>query len=391
MMQVEPVKDPSWDAHKVYFNERESNDPKKNKKTKGDEFDEFFDSTKKQLVDRALEKMMQQQQQQQQQQQGSGDDDNDALDPLGWPLQQAGFETTSVPLPTTGTAAAVLSLHGYVDPAASFESDDGDDLNLIPYRPSDYYPEDDDNKNSTNDNDDDALGEEAGIEVMCHGVNDALVLTPAPLASKERRIQMYESRGVDEDSSVEEEENTKEEEDWEEGRQVEYDSMKPSQTEDDDERKEPDQNDDNDDSSNDIMNIDKNDYKNKAKYQNIPSFDQSDRNSGDAGQQPASFQAAADAANLAALPSPSSPTAAKKGFLKGLMGAGKKNKNMISPKSKDKRNKKDAAAPPPVVAPAAANNNNNNKPIIPLLRPPPVDKLKQWEESQERAKKHLEK
>ena len=228
MMQVEPIKDPSWDAHKVYFNERESNDPKKNNKTKGDEFDEFFDSTnkntaangggaataaaEKQVVDRALEKMMQQQQQQQQQ---GNDDDNDALDPLGWPLQQAGFETTSVPLPTTGTAAAVLSLHGYVDPAASFESDDGDDLNLIPYRPSDYYPEDDDNKNSTNDNDDDALGEEAGIEVMCHGVNDALVLTPAPLASKERRIQMYESRGVDEDSSVEEEENTKEEEDWE--------------------------------------------------------------------------------------------------------------------------------------------------------------------------------
>ena len=163
--------------------------------------------------------------------------------------------------------------------------------------------------------------------------------------------------------------------------------MKPARSTEDDETEEN-HNDDNDSSSNN-MSIDKNDYKNKAKYQNIPSFDQSDRNSGDAGQQPASFQAAADAANLAALPSPSSPTAAKKGFLKGLMGAGKKNKNMISPKSKDNRNKKDAAAPPPVVARAAANNNN--KPIIPLLRPPPVDKLKQWEESQERAKKHLEK
>ncbi|NTV73737.1 MAG: hypothetical protein HGA66_05970, partial [Holophaga sp.] len=89
--------------------------PEGPEKTKGDEFDEFFDTAenkqadaKKQVMDRALEKMMMMQQQQQQ-----GRDDV-LLDPMGWPLQQAGFETTTTTttadpfLPPTATAAAVL-------------------------------------------------------------------------------------------------------------------------------------------------------------------------------------------------------------------------------------------------------------------------------------------
>jgi hypothetical protein len=111
--------------------------------------------------------------------------------------------------------------------------------------------------------------------------------------------------------------------DWEEGRQVEYDSMQPAPTEDDDEDdKEHGHVDDVDDN---IIYIDKSDFKNKARYQNVPSFDQSDNSSGDA-HQPASFQPAADAAKLAVAVCPT----VEKGFFKGLIEGGK-NKNTHSP------------------------------------------------------------
>jgi hypothetical protein len=68
------------------------------------------------------------------------------LDPLGWPLQQAGFETKTTAIFTDPLPAATAA----VNPASSFEStDDGDDLDLIQYRPSDYCPGDDEDKKIT--------------------------------------------------------------------------------------------------------------------------------------------------------------------------------------------------------------------------------------------------
>lgn len=302
-----PKVDPSWDAHKVYFNERESSDIPK---SKGDEFDGFFAQSQVEQEEEiaaavlavALEKMNQTN--------NNNKTTDETLDPLGWPVQgnfdQSKYSTNQTH--SDDPKAFTANMDG-----------DGDDLDLIRHR-SDQNPADE---------------EEAGIEVLANGVHDVVVLDDVPM-SKGQRLQMYESRGVDEDSSVEEGENHDEEEDWDDGRQVDY-IMQDSKTHDDD-----------DDSTSHQIHV-----------KDVPSYEETK-------QDFAHFDvAAASAAAADSAPTATTKSSSGGGFLASQRGvktnAGKKNKKEKQPKS--------GGGP------------------VPLLRPPPEEKLQKWKESRERAKK----
>ena len=256
--------DPSWDAHKVYFNERERDIPQK-----GDEFDDFFVMASPEEQARAaavavLEVM-------------KGDDDEEdnkdnkdkdtkeknnstistnlpknddgTLDPLGWPVDEfrsmGGHVVQSLHLPNnndnnnnyhaTNNAAALAN--------DDDDDDDGDDLNLL--RKSD----DDDveppsvsttatllsslgmvdhNKSLANEMVDGiqsnvlSLGG-AVTSSSNHVPQDADNANEAAAIEKEERIRIYETTGVDDESSVEEEDGGEyDDEEWEEGREVGY-------------------------------------------------------------------------------------------------------------------------------------------------------------------------
>lgn len=178
--------DPSWDAHKVYFNERP-----KPAKVHGDEIDAVFAHVTPQIAFEQCDEKKQ------------ADDD---LDPLGWPVAPPVFSTTTTQKSSTTAAGAVtLSLSYDVDD--DDDVGDEDDLNLLRRRS--------DADNNYDDEDAQAIlteqtvGEElvSGIETAYQGTGTAVVGFRVPSSSpmsKQARIQQYETTGVDEESSVEE-------------------------------------------------------------------------------------------------------------------------------------------------------------------------------------------
>mmetsp|Transcript_8303 Transcript_8303/g.17304 ORF Transcript_8303/g.17304 Transcript_8303/m.17304 type:complete len:339 (-) Transcript_8303:202-1218(-) len=205
--------DPSWDAHKVYFNERERDVDKK-----GDEFDDFF-VPQPGDEDAAAAAILEANLKQQQDPaaailaaQAQPETADETLDPLGWPVDA--FRSMAERVQST------LTLGG--------NDDDGDDLNLL--RKSD---EDDDAAADASGNVLAAIGVDA--QQLVEGVQNLFLYgTPTnpeeenqknqggDILDKEDRIKMYETTGVDDESSVDEDENAQDLEDWEKDKDVSY-------------------------------------------------------------------------------------------------------------------------------------------------------------------------
>lgn len=198
--------DPGWDAHKVYFNER-----KKPVERKGDDFDDLFADTDRQLPD-------QEQRQPPESFTLSADnyfndnyslrpvDNNEAvLDALGWTAEQ--FQC----IRSGECLKSVLSSAPTTTPKTIEEKEDcdEDDMNLL---------------QSDQDSPDNG---QLGLVVSKITTSMGAVwntLSPSSQQSnnsgtavmnKEERIKMYESTGVDEESSVEEDEGEDDDERWE--------------------------------------------------------------------------------------------------------------------------------------------------------------------------------
>ncbi|KAL7569934.1 hypothetical protein ACA910_008595 [Epithemia clementina (nom. ined.)] len=211
--------DPSWDAHKVYFNERERGIDKK-----GDVFDDFFTKEKseaeeKGVLEATLNSITTKKK-----------EDDETLDPLGWPVDA--FRSFG------GRVQSFL-----VSNATGDEDDDGDDLDLI--RKSDEDAEQPVTSTAAS-----LLSSLGVVDVktaneMVEGVQNLFLFgsttttastgtaasaaqqspdtaeATAAAMKKEERIRMYETSGVDDESSVEENDDF-DEEDWEKDREVGY-------------------------------------------------------------------------------------------------------------------------------------------------------------------------
>ena len=261
--------DPKWDAHRVLFNERP-----RPPRIRGDEFDAVFEHEAPEIE---FEKCVANKQSRH----GKGDErakeegnkqpsvgsnrdgdyhhpddvDGDVLDPLGWPVVPEVFRTTTTTgittaengtanqINTTETSTWVLSNIVCTDDDVD-EDADHDDLNLLK-RTSDAYmrndeaydddvfEEDDDALIALDENNDDATTAQVitGVELAYQPSSSPSSATattaaattllgyrvqqrecdgnisPQKSLSKEARIRQYETIGVDEESSVEEEED----------------------------------------------------------------------------------------------------------------------------------------------------------------------------------------
>ena len=207
--------DPSWDAHKVYFNERE-----KGPVTKGDDFDDFFDPRVMMSMD------------EKENQEGISVDimetplpeqhEDENLDPLGWPVDDFRSDRTT-------------SAWGRPE-----EDGEDDDLNLLKKQQS--SDEDDENDPhaamaarlthivegvagvSVHDEPEDAADDEQDTSALFtnNEEEDGDISQENVVLNKYERIRIYETTGVDEESSVEEEEDPADEEEWEKDRDVTY-------------------------------------------------------------------------------------------------------------------------------------------------------------------------
>ena len=207
--------DPSWDAHKVYFNERERDMDKK-----GDEFDDFFtkeqsEGEKKNVLEATLNAAKPQQ------------ESDETLDPLGWPVDA--FRSLG------GRVQSMLLPNGDDD-----DDDEGDESNLL--RRSDEDPAGEPSTAAT-------LLSSLGVmdlksaNEMVEGVQNMFLFGAAEGSAseskqqqlnqddhedsegmdKEERIKMYETTGNDDESSVEDENDGEYDEDeWEKDREVGY-------------------------------------------------------------------------------------------------------------------------------------------------------------------------
>lgn len=190
--------DPSWDTHRVLFNERP-----REKEVHGDEFDGIFEVAEH---EKKLDF-------------GTIEDDHpqdESLDPLGWPVQPAAFRTMA-----PAVTSAVSPSKAF--PEAPFYDDDDiedDDLNLLRRRQSD-------DEESVGGVLLPAVGRSAyhvsGIETAYRpaGATSAVVgyRVKDRGPSKQTRIEQYTTTGVDDESSVEEEGDG---EDWNADRNVDY-------------------------------------------------------------------------------------------------------------------------------------------------------------------------